>query len=88
MENEASISSKDSKNLTESKISEEKINDSTAQEIINNEFEILEDWVDEQFNSIKKMCINKYNNFNVNFPINNKKSKEKIIDSTYEEESL
>ena len=38
-ENELSISSKDSKNLTDSKLTDGEFNEISAQEIINNEFD-------------------------------------------------
>ena len=85
VESEMSISSKDSRNLTESKIIDNEFNEISAQDIINNEFDNLEDWTDEQLNKIKSKCLSYYNNFQIDFP-NQKKSKDKESNS-YEEES-
>ena len=42
----------------------------SIQEIIDNQFDELENWIDEEFENIKKDCINMYNNFKVNYKIN------------------
>ena len=69
IDSERSVSSKDSKNLTDSKLTEES-NQMSIQEIIDNQFDELENWLDEEFENIKKDCINMYNNFKVNYKIN------------------
>ena len=45
---------KDSNNLTESKLNDTEINEIFVQDIINNEFDNKEDWIDKIFNRIKK----------------------------------
>ena len=83
VESEMSLSSKDSKTLTESKISENEFNDISVQEIINNEFDALEEWYDKQLSNIKKKCLDDYNNFHIDFPNEQKKDKES---NSFEEE--
>ena len=39
------------------------------QDIIDNQFDELENWLDEEFENVKKDCINMYNNFKVNYKI-------------------
>lgn len=81
IDSERSISSsKDSKNLEDSKLTEES-NQMSIQEIIDNQFDELENWVDEQFENVKKDCMNAYHNFKVEF--GNKKNKK----NNYEENS-
>ena len=86
-ESEKSISSsKDSNNITDSKLNETNgFNEISAQEVINNEFDNLEDWIDEQFENIKKKCLEQYNNFKVNIP--NQNQKKDIESSSLDEES-
>ena len=69
IDTERSASSKDSKNLTDSKLTEES-NQISIQEIIDNQFDELENWLDEEFENVKKDCFNMYNNFKVNYKIN------------------
>ena len=45
---------KGSNNLTKSKLNNTEINEIFVQDIINNEFDNIEDWVDKIFNRIKK----------------------------------
>ena len=68
IDSDKSISSKDSKNLDDSKLTDES-NQMPIQEIIDNQFEELENWLDEEFDNIKKDCLNKYKNFKVNYKI-------------------
>ena len=68
IDSDKSISSKDSKNLDDSKLTDES-NQMSIQEIIDNQFEELENWLDEEFDNIKKDCLNKYKNFKVNYKI-------------------
>ena len=85
-ESEKSISSKDSNNITDSKLNETTVfNEISVQEVINNEFDNLEDWIDEQFDNIKKKCLDQYNNFKVNIP--NPNQKKDIESSSLDEES-
>ena len=89
VESEMSISSKDSKSLRESRVSENQFTDISAQEIINNEFDSLEEWYEKQLGNIKKKCLDNYNNFHVVFPNEKNKVKEKEKDkesNSYEEE--
>ena len=72
IDSERSISSKDSKNLTDSKLTDES-NQMSIQEMIDNEFDELENWVDDGFDNIKKDCMNMYKNFKVNYNIKNNK---------------
>lgn len=68
IDSDKSISSKDSKNLDDSKLTDES-NQMSIQEIIDNQFEELENWLEEEFDNIKKECLNKYKNFKVNYRI-------------------
>ena len=68
IDSDKSISSKDSKNFNDSKLTDES-NQMSIQEIIDNQFEELENWLDEEFDNIKKDCINMYKNFKVNYKI-------------------
>ena len=68
IDSDKSISSKDSKNLDDSKLTDES-NQMSIQEIIDNQFEELENWLDEEFDNIKKDFLNKYKNFKVNYKI-------------------
>ena len=68
IDTERSASSKDSKNLTDSKLTDES-NQMSIQDIIDNQFDELENWLDEEFENVKKDCINMYNNFKVNYKI-------------------
>ena len=69
LDSERSESSKDSKNLSDSKLTDES-NQMSIQEIIDNQFDELENWLDEEFENVKKDCFNMYNNFKVNYKIN------------------
>ena len=82
------FSGKDSNNLTESKLNDTEINEIFTQVIINDEFDIIEDWADKVFNNIKKKYLEGYNNFNVDIPyeINNKEN-DKESSADYEDES-
>ena len=51
---DSNLQSKDSNNLTKSKLNDTEINEIFVQEIINNEFDNIEDWVGKIFNRIKK----------------------------------
>ena len=84
-ESEISLSSKDSKNLGESKIILNFNDKLSPSEIINNEFDLLEDWIDNQFKEIKKECLDKYNNFSVPFPNEAKKSDIQSINNEEDE---
>ena len=87
-ENELSESSKDSKTIGDSKLTEPEFSEITAQEIIINEFDNLEDWIDEQFDNLKKKCLDDYNNFKVQIPNENQnKSIDKDLSSGNEEDS-
>ena len=85
VESEKSLSSKESINMTDSKLNETQFNEISVQEIINNEFDNLEDWADEQINKIKKQSIDKYNKFKVDFP--NENQKKDIDNNNYDNES-
>ena len=76
VDSEKSISSEDSKNINDSKLTNES-NKISIQELIDNQFDELENWVEEQIENVKKGCKNAYNNFRVNFK--NIKKKENII---------
>ena len=76
LDSERSESSKDSKNLSDSKLTDES-NQISIQEMIDNQFDELENWLDEEFDNIKKDCINMYKNFKVNYK-NKKKDENKI----------
>ena len=51
---DSDFSGKDSNNLTESKLNDTEINEIFVQDIINNEFDNIEDQVGKIFNRIKK----------------------------------
>ncbi len=81
-DSDKSISSKDSKNLSDSKLTNESNkNQISMQEIIDNQFDEVENWVEEQFDNIKKDCLKVYNNFNVKFPNSNSPKKDINIDN-------
>ena len=84
---ESDLSSKDSINLTDSKLNDIEVNEIFVQEVINNEFDNLEEWIDKQFNNIKKKCLDEYNHFKVGFPNENKKKETEKDESSsnYEE---
>ena len=77
-----------SSNSSESKLNDTEINEIFVQEIINNEFDNIEDWVDKVFNNIKKKWLGGYNNFKIDIPyeINNKEN-DKESSADYEDES-
>ena len=56
IDSDKSISSKDSKNLDDSKLTDES-NQMSIQEIIDNQFEELENWLDEEFDNINLINI-------------------------------
>ena len=85
MESE-SISSSYSKTLTDRTLINNEFTEISAQEIINSEFDNLEEWIDDQFDDIKKQCKDCYNNFSVEFPNNKKKEKRKKYNIKEEEE--
>ena len=86
MESESISSSRDSRNLTDRTLINNEFTEISAQEIINSEFDNLEEWVDDQFDDIKKQCIDCYNNFSVDFPNNNKKKEKRKKYNINEEE--
>ena len=51
---DSDFSGKDNNNLTESKLNNTEINEIFVQDIINNEFDNIEDWFGKIFNRIKK----------------------------------
>ena len=51
---DSGFSGKDSNILTESKLNNTEINEIFVQDIINNEFDNIEDWLCKIFNRIKK----------------------------------
>ena len=75
LDSERSDSSKDSKDLSNSKLTDES-NQISIQEMIDNQFDELENWVDQELDIVKKDCLNMYNNFKVNYKNNKNKKKE------------
>ena len=54
------------------------INETTVREILDIEFDALEEWVETELDKIKNKCIDDFNNFNITFPSNKPIQKENI----------
>ena len=67
---------RDSDIILENKDENKEITDIIVQEIINNEFDKLEDWVDNQLDDAKNASIDFFNNFQVDIPGQKRKTTE------------
>ena len=56
--------------IIENKVENKEITDIAVQEIINDEFDKLEEWIDNKLDDAKNTSIDFYNNFHVEIPGN------------------
>ena len=54
------------------------INETTVREILDMEFDALEEWVETELDKIKNQCIDDFNNFHISIPSNKQIKKESI----------
>ena len=54
------------------------INEKTEREILDMEFDALEEWVETELDKIKNQCIDDFNNFHISIPSNKQIQKESI----------
>jgi hypothetical protein len=54
------------------------INETTVREILDMEFDALEEWVETELDKIKNQCIDDFNNFHISIPSNKQIQKESI----------
>ena len=54
------------------------INETTLREILDMEFDALEEWVETELDKIKNQCIDDFNNFHISIPSNKQIQKESI----------
>ena len=54
------------------------INETTVREILDMEFDALEEWFETELDKIKNQCIDDFNNFHISIPSNKQIQKESI----------
>jgi len=61
-----------------SKKEKQEINETAVREILDLEFDALEEWVETELDKIKNKCIDDFNGFKITFPSNKPNNKETI----------
>ena len=72
------IGNENNDNMDSPKKKKTKINETTVREILDMEFDALEEWVETELDKIKNKCIDDFNNFNITFPSNKTIQKENL----------
>ena len=62
-------SESDNSSDEEPKKKNQEINEMTVREILDMEFDSLEEWVEIELDKIKNKCIDDFNGFNITFPL-------------------
>ena len=76
-------SESDNSSDEEPKKKNQEINEMTVREILDMEFDSLEEWVETELDKIKNKCIDDFNGFNITFPLNTYKFVEKQQKTSY-----
>ncbi len=71
-------SESDNSSDEEPKKKNQEINEMTVREILDMEFDSLEEWVETELDKIKNKCIDDFNNFNITLPSNKTIQKENL----------